>query len=324
MLREAATVDLPGGLVVAPDGAARETALFRFALAEPRPDAAGCGLAWLGGDLETERWSVTDAVESGSVGDVAWRRAGELLFLALERPDDPAADPNELVEAAYDRLLAVANRAGCPQLLRAWNYLPAINAGEGDAERYRRFCLGRAAALERAGYGDGELCAGTAIGGDEPRLRIYLLCAPRCGINIENPRQVAAYRYPRQYGPRSPSFARATAVAGRDESMLLMVSGTASVVGHRTVHAGDIDGQLSELIRNLESLLAESARKLARPGLAEFGEHSLLRVYVRHAEDWPVIERRLRARWPGVRLAGLRGDVCRSDLLVEIEAVSRS
>lgn len=324
MQHEAARVDLPGGLAVEPDRPPDEATLLHFALAASGVGTAGCGLEWLGGDLEAESWCVDEAVQSGRSGDIAWRRAGDLLFLALELPDDPVTDPREAVELAYERLLSVADEAGCRQLLRAWNYLPAINEGDGDAERYRRFCLGRAAALEKAGYGEGELCAGTAIGSDEPLLRIYLLCAPLPGINIENPRQVSAYQYPRQYGPRSPSFARATTVAGVYDSILLMISGTASVVGHRSLHVGDIDGQLEELIRNLETLLSESALKLGRPGLAAFNQTSLLRVYVRHAEHWPVIERRLRERWPGIHLAGLRGDICRSDLLVEIEAVNRS
>lgn len=324
MLHEAREIDLPGDLRVESEGHADETTLLRFALARPDPSASGCGLEWLGGNLENECWRVGSRPRSGSAGTIDWRRAGDLLFLSLEQPEDPASDPSAAVEAAYRELLSVAAEAGCRYLLRAWNYLPAINAGEGDNERYRRFCLGRAAALEKAGYGVGELCAGTAIGSDEPRLRIYLLCAPRPGVNIENPRQVSAYRYPRRYGPRSPSFARATAVGGAGDSMVLMVSGTASVVGHRTLHEGDVDGQLDEVIRNLDALLAESARKLSRPGLAEFDASGLLRVYVRHASDWPAIERRLRQRWPRANLAGLRGDVCRADLLVEIEAVSRS
>lgn len=324
MLHEAARIDLPGALSVEPGRQPDAATLAEFALERPGAGAAGCGLEWLGGDLAQECWRVDARVTSGAVGAVSWRRAGDLLFLGLEQPDDPDSDPAGAVEAAYERLLSVAAEAGCRHLLRAWNYLPAINAGEGDAERYRRFCLGRAATLERAGYGDGELCAGTAIGGDEPRLRIYLLCADQPGVSIENPRQVSAYRYPRRYGPRSPSFARATAVAGPGDSTLLMVSGTASVVGHRTLHEGDVHGQLAEIVRNLETLLSESVRKLGRPGLSEFDDASLLRVYVRHAEDWPAVEDRLRQRWPHVRLAGLRGDVCRRDLLVEIEAVSRS
>lgn len=324
MLHEAARPGLPGSLTVEPARGPSASALAHFALAHPETDAAGCGLAWLGGDFESECWRAGGRPTSGRAGPITWRRSGDLLFLAFEQDDDPAADPRHAVEAAYARLLAVAEDAGCAQLLRAWNYLPSINAGHGDAERYRRFCLGRAAALEQAGYDDGELCAGTAIGGDEPRLRIYLLCAAEPGVNIENPRQVSAYRYPREYGPRSPSFARATAIAGEAGSVSLMISGTASVVGHETRHEGDSGAQLEEIIRNLEALLDESARKLDRPGLAEFDHHSLLRVYVRHAADWPAIESRLRERWPDARLAGLRGDVCRSDLLVEIEAVSRS
>lgn len=324
MPAEAGLLQRPGELVVEPGPAAAGNVLLHFPLRRGQPGSAGCGLAWLGGDLESERWRVAETVDSGRTDGIIWRRAGELMFLAVEQPDDPASDPAPAVESAYARLLALAGRSGCRQLLRAWNYLPAINAGEGDAERYRRFCLGRAAALEAAGYGDGELCAGTAIGGDEAALRIYLLCAAGPGRNIENPRQLSAYRYPRRYGPRSPSFARATAVAGAGGSTLLMISGTASVVGHRTLHQGDVDAQLEEIIRNLETLLSESAEALDEPGLREFDANSLLRVYLRDAVHWPRVERRLRARWPNARLAGLRGDICRSDLLVEIEAVSRS
>lgn len=297
--------------------------LLRFDLTGRDNDAAGCGLPWLGGELEFETWLAEENVTCGETDGVAWRRAGNLLFLAFEQHDDPASDPAEAVQAAYARLLEVARASGCACLLRAWNYLPAINAGDGDAERYRRFCLGRAAALEAAGYGERELCAGTAIGGEEPRLRIYLLCGSSPGINIENPRQVSAYRYPRRYGPRSPSFARATAIAGANDSRLLMISGTASVVGHRTVHVGDVETQAMEIVRNLDSLLVEAAATLGRPGLREFGDESLMRVYVRREADWPVIEARLQSCWPQVRLAGLRGDICRSDLLVEIEAVTR-
>ena len=103
-----------------------------------------------------------------------------------------------------------------------------------------------------------------------------------------------------------------------------MASGTASVVGHRSMHVGDVEAQLAEVVCNLETLFAEAAGQLGRPGLGDFDAGSFLRVYVRHAADWPVIEHRLRERWPDARLAGLRGDVCRGDLLVEIEAVGRS
>jgi len=280
-----------------------------------------CGLDLLGGDLIRESWQVEGPVKTGNDGGIAWRRSGELVFLVLEADDDGQGDPAELVEQSYARLLRLADHHGCPWPLRMWNFMPGINRGQADQERYRRFCFGRARALEQAGLGDTTLCAGTAIGSDEPVLRILALCGARPGVQIENPRQVSAYRYPRIYGPASPSFARATALPQPDGSVLLLVSGTASVVGHGSRHDGDVDAQVEEILENFSHLLAESAARLDRPGLARPGDRSLLRVYVRHAGHWPSVYQRMIEAWPGSQIAGFRGDICRRDLLVEIEAV---
>lgn len=297
--------------------------LMRIAFDGPRPDFDFIGLELLGGDQFEEHWNIAAPVENGQAGDLRFCQAGELLYIACEQPDDKLADPAGLTESLYSQILALARDRGCPTLLRAWNFMPAINHGDGDKERYRRFCLGRSRALEAAGIRDRELCAGTAIGGDDPHLRIHVLTGRHAGLNIENPRQVSAYRYPRIYGPRSPSFARATAIGQPDGSALLMISGTASVVGHRTLHEGDLTAQTDEIVVNLGTVLQESVRRLGRRGLASFGPHSLLRVYVRHAEHWPQVRERLRQTWPETPVIGVRGDICRADLLVEIEAVTR-
>jgi chorismate lyase/3-hydroxybenzoate synthase len=315
-------VDDGAGLRVDAAGDDRLGLLARFDFIEPAMAVRSTGLACLGGSVASECWRVAEPVQSGREGRVDWWQAGNVLFLACLQADDGTVDAAELTESGYRELLGVAEARGCPRLLRAWNFLPSINRGEGDAERYRRFCLGRGHALEAHGLADSDLCAGTAIGGDDPHLRVFVLAGTRPGLHIENPRQVSAYRYPRVYGPRSPSFARATALPRDDGSMLLMVSGTASVVGHRTLHAGDLDGQIDEIVVNLNALLAESVMRLGRPALGQFGPHSLLRVYVRRAEDWPRVAERLERAWPDTPLVGLRGDVCRSDLLVEIEAVT--
>lgn len=297
--------------------------LMHFEFTGPSPDAEHPGLKFLGGSLLREFWWTDAEVVVGQDHGLAWRQAGDLLFMACEVPDDGQVDSVHLARESYARLLKLAAERGCPHLLRAWNFMPAINAGRGDQERYRRFCIGRSQALTAAGVDDPELPAGTAIGGDDPRLRIFMLTSTVPGINIENPRQVSAYRYPRQYGPRSPSFARATALPQAGGEVLLMVSGTASVVGHETVHDGDLDAQMDEIAGNLEVLLSESAQRLHRPDLATFGRQTLLRTYVRHAEHWPRVEQKLSELWPDCPVVGLRGDICRDDLLVEIEAVTR-
>src|SRR5690606_1613171 len=136
-------------------------------------------------------------------------------------------------------------------LLRIWNYLDAITVGEGDLERYRQFCVGRARGL--GSFDVDRLPAATAIGCRDGRrvLQVYWLASHAAGTPLENPRQVAAYRYPRQYGPQAPSFARAMLPpAGSDLPLLL--SGTASVVGHETRHADDLAAQLAETFANFD------------------------------------------------------------------------
>ena len=110
-------------------------------------------------------------------------------------------------------------------------------------------------------------------------LQVYWLAARVAGTPLENPRQVAAYRYPRQYGPQSPTFARAMLPpAGSD--MPLLLSGTASVVGHETRHPGDVLAQLDETFANLDSLL--DIASLGRVGLAI---HVLAPLTVRSEES---------------------------------------
>ncbi len=322
------------GLHVGPADSGPDKTLLRFdfepdVIHDVIPDVIGwsTGLERLGGNLSSEFWSAAGPVDSGSEGGIDWRRSGQGLALALARPDDTRQDPELAVFQAYRDVLALATRLGQPHLIRAWNYLPAINDGSGDRERYRRFCLGRSRALEAVDVSGQSLCAGTAIGGEEPMLRIYGLFGTRPGVNIENPRQISAYRYPRRYGPRSPSFARATAVRaiegpGGDGQVLLMISGTASVVGHETRHPGDVVAQTEEILANLDSLMVESARRMNCDGLGRFDQRSLVRVYVREAAHWPEVAERLARAWPDSSIVGLRGDICRSDLLVEIEAVT--
>jgi chorismate lyase/3-hydroxybenzoate synthase len=154
--------------------------------------------------------------------------------------------------------------------------------------------------------------AATAIGhhAGEHLLQVYLLAGLSPGRRVENPRQVSAWEYPRQYGRTPPTFSRATVLCTGDA---LAISGTASVIGHATAHEGQVIAQLDETLRNLDALLASG-------GLPEGFDHdSPLKVYVRHREHAPLIHQALAMRLPGVPLLLLHGDICRADLLLEID-----
>lgn len=273
------------------------------------------------GTAPFEHWRGTAPVThgrdaSGSDGIVAWAEDGALQFGALAL-DEGEHDIETTAEAIYARMLAFTRSRGYPHLLRTWNYLDGITCGDGDAERYRRFCIGRA-----RGIGDvnpATLPAATAIGRVDGarRLQVYWLAARTPGTPLENPRQVSAYRYPRQHGPQPPSFARAMLPASA--AMPLLLSGTAAVVGHESRHAESVAAQLDETLINLDSLLgAAHARRPALP--AHFGPHTRLKVYVRDREELAEVAALLQARLdPAVSWLVLHAAVCRRELRIEID-----
>ena len=220
-----------------------------------------------------------------------------------------SADVSEAAYRVYDDALK-----GLAELdmaaYRIWNFIPAINEGRGDAETYRQFCLGRARALADNGLGDAKLCAASGVGAlRDAKLSCVFFASSHTAQHFENPRQVSAYRYPRQYGPKPPSFARATLHQGT-----LFISGTASIVGHETQHVGDVVAQTRETCNNVEALLAKVR---AEKGVVL--EPNALRVYLRHAADLPAVSDIVRQRFPNVAPAFLHTDICRETLLVEME-----
>lgn len=260
-----------------------------------------------------ELWFGSGKVQRAAGGGFESGADGELMFASLRLNDVP--DMDAAAFEAYRRIGEFLEHHGYPHLLRVWNYFPRIHDGEGDAERYRQFCVGRHRALSHREGFEQRLCAATVIGADGGDFLIYFLAARVPGRAVENPRQVSAYRYPREHGPKSPSFARATLCGS-----LLLVSGTASIVGHGTRHAGDAGAQMQEVIANLGSLLAHTGRAHfhGRDGWVA----RALKLYVRAADDAPRALAALQHFAAGrCAIAVLQGDICRRELVVEVEGV---
>ncbi len=257
-----------------------------------------------------ELWQVDAPVSRGSGGALRWAAGGGWLFAAVELDEREHGGPENGAAVAYATLREFVGQRAERHVLRVWNYLGAINHGSDDAERYKHFCDGRAQGMG-AFFAEG-FPAATAIGHRGPayRLQVYLLACDQPGQRVENPRQVSAWRYPRQYGRTPPSFARAMNLPARD---VLAISGTAAVVGHASAHQDDLDAQLDETLTNLEALLASAGMA------AGFDTHSPLKVYVRHSADAPRVRQFLQQRLVGVPALLLHGDICRSELLVEID-----
>lgn len=241
-----------------------------------------------------------------------------LAAICIEVPERDG-DIEAAAHEAYRRLLVQVRGSSHPYLIRIWNYLDAINQGEGDDERYRHFCLGRAAAVD-ATFNDPPPAA-TGIGHAHRTgvVQVIALCSARPAVALENPRQMPAWRYPRDYGPVSPGFSRG-ALVGEGGQTRLLASGTASIVGHRSLHEGDVRAQLDEALANLDALLGEAATR-GGPSFS-LSAPEALRVYLRDPADLAAVQDAMRAAGqPAERIVYLHGDICRRELLVELEGV---
>jgi chorismate lyase/3-hydroxybenzoate synthase len=283
------------------------------ALACLRFDTAGADIGFVRrvplprlGDDRLELWPAAGPVRRFESQGYACAEDGEHLF--FWRIDSAASDIEAAAEHAYRDLLALCAGSGFPELLRVWNYFDGVTDGDGDDERYRRFCVGRHRVLASPGF-ERRLPAATLIGTRVPGLQLYGFASRRAGLQIENPRQTSAFRYPREYGPSSPSFSRATRYGDT-----LLVSGTAAIVGHQTQHPHAVLPQARAMLDNVQALLGNAG---AEPWRAQ-----TLKLYLRDPLDAPAVIAEVRKVFgEAAPLLVVEGEVCRRDLRVEIEGV---
>lgn len=278
-------------------------------------------------DCLHEIWRCNADCQAGESEGIRWRRAGNLLYGVLELDEamfaaSAAASALQRASAeAYRRIFRLLDAQGLPCLWRVWNYLADINAEVEGLERYRQFNIGRQDAfLDGHREATGNVPAACAIGLAGGPLSIAFMAGDRPAVPVENPRQVSAYHYPAQYGPRSPTFSRAALVYLPGQE-ILFISGTASIVGHQTVHPDDVVGQCRESLTNISIVVGE-ANRLAKTSAYTLPELSY-RVYIRHAADYPAVRDTLLGLLGAeVEIVYVQADICRADLLLEIEAMT--
>ncbi len=289
-----------------------------YGAAPPRtedPRVVHVGFATADSAPAVEIWRAPGRVTTGSSGNIRFSRHGDYLFGSLQLLEQEHGGLQGAAEAAYRGLMEFQQRQPQRHLLRVWNHLHAINEGDGDLERYRQFCVGRS-----RGLGDMKrehLPAGTAVGRRDRAglLQVCWLAGRQPGRPVGNPRQMHAYEYPRQYGPTPPSFSRAMLLPNGE----LIVSGTASIVGHESLHGGNLEAQLDETLANLRELCRTGDRIAEHAPRVDSNDAAVaVKVYLRRGNVVPV-ERILSTLKGTKNVLMLEADICRKELLVEIE-----
>ena len=291
-----------------------------FGRAIALPKTAGSPL-WVdipvlgGNDNSFEVWSSDAPVAACEYQGMRGTSDGKVLFGSLSL-EQRAGDTLEMLAAqAYMRIFGFIDHFGYGNLLRVWHYFPHINDDENGLERYRGFNVGRHASFVANGrsIGEEDVPAASALGSNSGSLVIYFMASKLPGKAVENPRQVSAYHYPQTFGPSSPIFVRAMS-ATLGGQYCFFISGTASIVGYETLHQGDAEKQTVETLLNIRTLLQQIPHYDPRQG------RMLLKVYLRHTDDLPMVHGKVQAEFgPACKAVYLHSNICRSDLLLEIE-----
>jgi enamine deaminase RidA (YjgF/YER057c/UK114 family) len=269
--------------------------------------------------------------------------------IAIRIPDATSLDAGalrEITRESYGEIFRQLS-ANPAQPIRFWNFLPRIHDQVEDQQtRYMIFNAGRFLAFQDH-YGDSRVfdrnvATASAVGHYGTNLWIHCLAATEPAIHLGNPRQISPHRYSARFGQLPPCFARATLLPKRSA---VLIAGTASICGEDSLH-DDLQGQLAETLQNLAAVV-DAARQTTEPGRDGQGfsadeeakngrvetprlrEGDLLRalsdlrIYHPRPADLRWLNDQLRQRLGDrPQLEFIQSDLCRAELLVEIEAIA--
>lgn len=224
-------------------------------------------------------------------------------------------------------------------VVRTWWYLGGITGAEGNTQRYLELNRARADAFAGLHFGNGHMQvapghtgfpASTGIGmeGTGFSLAALAMKTPRHDVRLlplENPVQIPAYDYAGRYSPQSPKFSRAMALVTPDY-VTTWISGTASIVQSEVCHPDDVVAQTEQTLDNIAALIA--AENFARHGVSRAGaslrDLAKVRVYIKRAADYAACRAVCERRLGNVPAIYVVVDICRPELLIEIEGVAFS
>ena len=261
-----------------------------------------------------ECWWIAAPVTYRNEGQLRIAECEDYAIVVQDNVETPGDDLESITHLAYLDLISAVRSTDHQQIAKVWNYIGGINDGDGDLERYRRFSVGRATAFAEMKLIDDAAPTGTGVGTRRDLGLTLIALASKHPLEFaENPRQISAFHYPRQYGPSSPKFARGGSVTNTKHGLYLL-SGTAAIVGHESVHPYNVESQVEETLKNLTEL---------DKSVSILDTSSVLRVYLRNPDDISAVEGKIEAELGLQRsqLAYLQGNICRRELLIEIDGV---
>jgi enamine deaminase RidA (YjgF/YER057c/UK114 family) len=198
-------------------------------------------------------------------------------------------------------------------ILRQWNYVERIIDTDSLGQRYQQFNDARSHFYAQCFWQNGYPAAtgiGTQKGGLSIDIDAYAEIYTKA---IDNPLQIAAHRYSenvlesgKQPQQTTPKFERARIIDNT-----LYISGTAAIRGEETI-ANNAKEQTQITIENILALVQQTDKT----------KLDYLRVYIKNKTDFTTVKNTVSQLLPNIETLFVEADICRANLLVEIEAVA--
>jgi len=262
-------------------------------------------------------------------------------YVAGIEPDAGIEDTHDQAFDCLEKMFKLLEEKGFPResVIRTWLFQEDIVGQDGDGNRYRWLNLARREYFRPEGrvpihFGKNltvkdlrgniipldsitpPASTGIGISANSFVMEALALLTDREDVHIiflQNPDQVSAFDYDDEVEVTAPLFSRGLAVVIGDR-MVIYISGTASIIGKHSVHLGDVVKQTECTLDNIEKVIGQVGATLE--------DVPQLRVYIKNKEDYEAVRRVVEARCPNTPVLYLEADVCRPELLVEIEAVA--
>lgn len=211
-------------------------------------------------------------------------------------------------------------------IYRQWNYIQHITDGKEGSQNYQEFNDARSIFYSGDSWANGYPAA-TGIGTSAGGVMVELCAIKDCDVPnkpIDNPLQIAAHNYSQRVldgkaidalqGLTTPKFERARLLDDK-----IFISGTAAIKGENSNFSNNTVEQAAETMEIMNHLVSKENIPVENNG----SEYELLRIYVKRKGDIPAVMQYMQQHYPAPAKHYLVADVCRPELLIEIEGVAK-
>ncbi len=208
-------------------------------------------------------------------------------------------------------------------IYRQWNYIEQITAMHDGRQNYQEFNDARSRFYNSVEWTNGYPAAtgiGTVCGG--VMVEVYAVKGENSISHaIDNPLQISAHSYSQkvltgvtdEQQRTTPKFERARLVGDT-----VYISGTAAIKGEESLTLDDAVEQTAETMQIIKQLVATDNLPIA----TEKSIYTLLRVYIKNEKDSSAVIKFMEDNYPETPKHYLAADVCRPELLIEIEGTA--